>query len=124
MSAAAAAVVAGVFVTRDAGDGPLRGEPVSFVREAAGVDASAVVARDEGGSLIELTASGLDPAVTYSLWLTPPGGGYADRVAAGTFQPDDDGEVDVRLRCSLPPEEMGRAWATAPDGEITLDTES
>ena len=98
------------------------GEPVAFVRQAAGVDASAVVAPEDNGSIIELHVSGLDPDTTYSMWLTPPGGGYADRVAAGTFRPDDDGEVDVRLRCALPAEEMGRAWATTPDGEIALDT--
>ena len=95
---------------------------MSFVRQAEGVDASAVVAPEEGGSIIELHISGLDPDTTYSMWLTPPGGGYPDRVAAGTFRPDDDGEVEVRLRCALPADEMGRAWATTPDGEIAFDT--
>jgi hypothetical protein len=123
VSAAAAAVVAAVVLTDDPGEPALRGEPISFVRHARGVDASAVLAADEGGSLIELEATGLDPDTTYSLWLTPPGGGYANRVPAGTFRPDEDGDVDVRLRCSLPPEEMGRAWATTPGGGIALDTE-
>ena len=123
MSAAAAAVVAGVVVTRDPPAEPLRGELISFVREAPGVEASAVLAPDEGGSLIQLDASGLDPDTTYSLWLTPPGGGYEDRIPAGTFRPDGEGDVDARLSCSLPPEDMGRAWATTPEGEIALDTE-
>ncbi len=122
MSGVAAAVVAAALVTRDDGEPRLRGEPVAFVREAAGVDASAVVAPEENGSIIELHVSGLDPDTTYSMWLTPPGGGYAERVAAGTFRPDDDGTVEVRLRCPLPADEMGRAWATTSDGEITLDT--
>ena len=66
--------------------------------------------------------AGSTPAITYALWLTPPGGGYQDRVAAGTFRPDEDGEVDVRLRSALPAHEMGRIWATTPSGEIALDT--
>ena len=123
MSAAAAAVVVGVVMTSDPGTPRLRGEPISFARQAPGVDASAVLASEESGSLIELEATGLDPDTTYSLWLTPPGGGYEDRIPAGTFRPDGDGEVDVRLSCSLPPEDMGRAWATTSEGEIALDTE-
>ena len=83
----------------------------------------AVVAPEESGSIMELHVSGLDPDTTYSMWLTPPGGDWNDRVAAGTFKPDEDGEVEVRLRCALPAEEMGRAWATTPDGDIALDTE-
>ncbi len=101
----------------------LDGEPVSFARLAPGVDAAATVASDDAGSLVELTAEGLDPTVTYALWLTPPGGGYAERVAAGTFRPDEDGSVDVRLRSALPAEDAGRVWATTPEGQIVLDTE-
>jgi hypothetical protein len=123
MSAAAAAVAVAVVMTRDPGDPALRGERIAFARQAPGVDASAVLASDEGGSIIELTATGLDPDTTYSLWLTPPGGGYEDRIPAGTFRPGADGEVDERLSCSLPPEDMGRAWATTPEGDIALDTE-
>ena len=122
-SGAAAAVVTAALVTRDPGEPSLRGEPVAFVHEAEGVDASAVVAPEESGSIMELTVSGLDPDTTYSMWLTPPGGDWTDRVAAGTFRPDDDGEVEVRLHCSLPAHRMERAWATTPDGDIALDTE-
>ena len=120
---AAAAVVLAIALTRHPGDPALHGEPVAFVRHAPGVDASAVLASEEGGSQIELTATGLDPSTTYSLWLTPPGGSWTDRIPAGTFRPDEHGDVDVRLHCELPPEDMGRAWATTPDGEIALDTE-
>ena len=55
MSGAAAAVVAAA--RDDAGPGraaPSAGEPVAFVREAEGVDASAVVAPEDDGSIIEL----------------------------------------------------------------------
>ncbi|MFL6206873.1 MAG: anti-sigma factor family protein [Acidimicrobiales bacterium] len=124
MSAAAAAVAIAIVMTRDPGEPALRGEPISFVRQAKGVQATAVLAADEGGgSVIDLDARGLDPDTTYSLWLTPSGGGYDDRIPAGTFRPDADGEVDARLSCSLPPEDMGRAWATTPEGDIALDTE-
>lgn len=118
--AAAAALL--VVSSRDPAS-RLDGEPVSFARLAPGVDAAATVAPDHAGSLVELTAEGLDPAVTYALWLTPPGGGYAERVAAGTFRPDEDGNVDIRLRSALPAEDAGRVWATTPEGQIVLDTE-
>jgi hypothetical protein len=123
MSAAAAAVVAVVVMTPDRGVPNVDGEPVVFAHRAPGVEASAVVGPEDSGSLIELHASGLDPDVTYAMWLTPPDGEYADRIAAGTFRPDGDGEVDARLRCALPADEMGRAWATTPEGDIALDTE-
>ena len=123
MSAAAAAVAVAVVMTRDSGTPALQGRPISFARQARGVDASAVLAADESGSLIELEATGLEPGTTYSMWLTPPGGTYEDRIPAGTFTPDEDGDVDVQLSCSLPAEDMGRAWATTPGGDIALDTE-
>lgn len=121
--AAIAAVVALAVVWRPSGAGDLDGEAVAFRRLTPGAEASAVVAPEGGGSLVALTATGLDPGVTYALWLTPPGGGYPERVAAGTFRPDASGEVDARLRSALPASAMGRVWATAPDGEIVLDTE-
>jgi hypothetical protein len=121
--AGAAAAVASAVVLADGGDEPLRGRPVEFAHQATGVDASAVVAADRGGSVVELTASGLDAEVTYALWLTPPGGGYPDRIAAGTFRPDADGEVGVRLRSSMPAADIGRVWATDAQGVIALDTD-
>ena len=126
LAAAAGVVVAVVLLasslTGDDGE-RLRGEAVEFARLEAGVEASAVVAAEGTGSLVQLVATGLDPDVTYALWLTPPGGGYQERVAAGTFRPDGDGAVDVRLRSALPADEMGRVWATTPKGDIALDTE-
>jgi hypothetical protein len=119
---AAAALVA-VVALRPDGAERLDGEPVVFALRPPGVEASAVVAPEGRGSVVELTAVGLDPEVTYALWLTPPGGSYRDRIPAGTFRPDAEGAVDVRLRSALPPDEMGRVWATTPDREIALDTE-
>lgn len=118
--AAAATLAVALWPT---GSPALTGEPVAFVRHDPGVTASAVIAPEGEGSVVELTASGLDPETTYALWLTPPGGGYPQRVAAGTFRPDGEGTVDVRLRSALPPPETGRVWATTPEGEIALDTE-
>jgi hypothetical protein len=123
LATAAAAAVLGLVVTRDDAP-PLAGERVSFARLAPGVDATAIVAPEDGGSLVALTAEGLDPAVTYALWLTPPGGGYQERIPAGTFRPAGDGTVDVTLRSALPATEMGRVWATTPEGDIALDTEA
>lgn len=121
--AAAAALMAVVLVRDDSEPPPLRGEQVAFTVVPEGAWAEAVVADDPGGSIVQLTGRGLDPATTYAFWLTPPGGGWRDRVAAGTFRPDEDGTVDVRLRCALPAEDYGRAWATTPEGAIALDTE-
>ena len=120
--AATVGLVAAVGRTED--EPPLRGQEVTFVRQAPGAEATAVVAPDGDGALIGLTATGLDPDTTYALWLTPPGGGYAERIAAGTFRPDADGRVEVRLRSALAAEETGRVWATTPEGEIALDTQA
>jgi hypothetical protein len=103
-------------------DPPLQGEEVAFTRVPSGATVEAVIADERSGSLVQLIASGLDPDVTYALWLSPPEGTWDDRVAAGTFRPDEHGEVDVRLSCALPADETGRVWATTPEGEIALDT--
>jgi hypothetical protein len=121
---AAAAVVATVVVWTDDGPAPVHGEEVAFAVVPPGARADAVVADDDGGTLVQLTASGLDPEVTYALWLSPPHGDWEDRVAAGTFRPDADGAVDVRLRCALPADAYTRIWATTPDGQVALDTEA
>jgi predicted anti-sigma-YlaC factor YlaD len=119
-------VVASVAIValRDEGRGtPLQGEEVAFTVVPAGAQVEALVADDGRGSVVQLTASGLDPDLTYALWLSPPHGGWDDRIAAGTFRPAPDGTVAAHLRCALPPEEYGRLWATTPDGKIALDTE-
>jgi hypothetical protein len=120
--AATAALVAAV-VLAPSEPAPLEGEPIAFARQAAGVDARATLAGEGDGSLVQLVASGLDPGATYALWLTPPGGGYDARVAAGTFRAGADGEVDVRLPCALAASAVGRVWATTADGRVALDTE-
>jgi hypothetical protein len=122
LASAAAAVVAMVALQSDGQPARLEGEPVAFTVSPSGATVDAVIADEGQGSLVELVATGLDPEITYALWLSPPDGTWDDRVAAGTFRPDEQGEVDVRLRCALPVDEYGRVWATTPDGEIALDT--
>lgn len=124
LAGAAAAVVAVVALAAGGGGPePLEGEQVAFTVAPPGGRAEAILAADDGGgTVVELTATGLDPEVTYALWLTPPGGGWDDRVASGTFRPDDDGSVDTRLHSALPLDQYGRAWATTPTGEIAFDT--
>ena len=75
--AAAAAVVAVVAVIADAtASRRCAASRSSFVRQARGRRrVGGRSPRTSDGSLVELTATGLDPDVTYSLWLTPPGGG-------------------------------------------------
>jgi hypothetical protein len=123
LATAAAAVVAVVALSRGGEPAPLDGEQLEFSVVPAGASAhSLVCADDERCSVVQLTATGLDPEVTYALWLSPPAGTWDDRIAAGTFRPEADGTVDVRLRCAMAPDEYGRAWATTPDGTIALDT--
>jgi hypothetical protein len=120
-AAAVVGLVAGALLRDDGA--PSGGEPVSFARRSPGVEAAATVRPDAAGSVIELVADGLDPEVTYALWLTPPGGGYRERVAAGTFRPDADGTVEATLRSALPPDQAARVWATTPEDDVVLDTE-
>ena len=119
----AAVVVVGALALRPDGTTSLEGPTVEFALVPPGAEARAIVARDAGGSLVELVASGLDPEVTYALWLSPSGGAWEDRVPAGTFRPDAEGAVETRLPCALPAEQAGRIWATTPEGEIALDTD-
>ena len=107
-----------------AGDRTLTGDTVAFAVVPSNGTASAVVANDLAGSVVQLRATGLEPNTTYSLWLTPPGGGYSERVAAGTFRPAPDGHVDTILRSSMSRDDVGRVWVTDPKGNIALDTES
>jgi hypothetical protein len=118
----AAAIVAVFALSTDRDPAPVRGDTVAFTVMPTGASADAVVGTDKDGTIVELSASGLDPSLTYALWLSPPDGTWDDRVPAGTFRPDDDGTVDVRLRSAMPVDEYGRVWATTPDGEIALDT--
>jgi hypothetical protein len=119
---AAIVVVVGVVALRAGGRAVPDGEAVVFPVHPPGVTARAVVVPEARGSLVSLTATGLEPDITYALWLTAQEGGYADRVPAGTFRPDRDGRVRVRLRSALPSAEVTRVWATTPDGTVTLDT--
>lgn len=103
-------------------DAAVEGTEIAFALAPDGASASAVVVEDDGASMVELVATGLDPHLTYALWLSPPGGTLDDRVPAGTFRPDGRGNVSVVLRCSLSPDRYGRAWATTPAGAVVLDT--
>jgi hypothetical protein len=119
---AAAAVIivvtVGVAVLRPSGDEPLDGIEVAFTEAPAGVDASATIARKGDGTVVELRAEGLDSDTVYALWLSSADG---DRVPAGTFRPDESGEVEVRLPCALKASSAARIWATTPEGDVPLD---
>jgi hypothetical protein len=73
VGAVAAAIVLALLLGRDDDPAPATGEPVTFAQLAPGIAADAVVAPDGEGSQVRLTATGLDPDLTYALWLTPPG---------------------------------------------------
>jgi hypothetical protein len=119
--AAAATIVAvtiAVAVLGSSDDEPLEGIEVAFTEAPEGVDASAVVAGEPSGTTVELHAEGLEPGTVYALWLSSADG---ERVPAGTFRPDESGEVEARLPCSLQFASAARIWATTPDGEVPLD---
>jgi hypothetical protein len=122
--AAAAALVVGVIVgslVSLGSDGDARqldGIEVAFREEPPGVDASATIAGDDDGTVVELDASGLDPDLVFALWLSS---GDGERVPAGTFRPDSDGTVEARLPCSLRFRDAARIWVTTPEGEVPLD---
>jgi hypothetical protein len=122
-AAAAARVLFVAGLVRDDGPDRVVGQQVAFTVVPEGASASAVIGRDGDGTVVGLQAEGLDPSATFAVWLTPPGGGWADRVPAGTFRPGADGRVDVRLSSALPADRYGRLWVTTPDGQIALDTE-
>jgi uncharacterized protein YggT (Ycf19 family) len=63
----------------------------------AGATATAVLTPQAWGTAIELTASGLDPTRTYSVWLEGPGGA---RTSAATFQPGSTGTAGMSLTTS------------------------
>lgn len=123
-AAAAAVLVVAVLVVRSE-DRPRRidGERVELAVVPEGAEVDAVVGGEPGGSVVQVVARGLDPDETYALWLTEPGGTWADRVPAGTFRAASDGSVDVVLPCALPADVVGRIWATTTAGDIAFDSE-
>ena len=64
---------------------------------SAGESASAVLNPYAGGTAIQLTATGLAPALTYGVWLE---GADGHRISAGTFRPDAAGVVRLSLTSS------------------------
>lgn len=118
-AAAALLVVAGAaWVLAGNGGGELEGTPIVFTETLPGAEGRAVVAGSPSGSLIDVEASGLEPRSVYALWLSDADGA---RVPAGTFEVDDDGEVDVRLRCDMAAADADRVWATDGEGDVALD---
>ena len=118
-----AAVGAGVLLAGGDGEDRLDGESVRLALVPDGAQVDAVLAAHGDGSLVEVVGAGFDPDQTYALWLTEPGDEWEDRVPAGTFRPDAEGEVDARLDCALPAHKVDRVWATDADGEIAFDTD-
>jgi hypothetical protein len=60
----------------------------------AGASATAALTAYSGGTYVDLTVTGLDPAQTYDVWLESADG---SRSSAGTFQPGNPGTVRVSL---------------------------
>jgi uncharacterized protein YggT (Ycf19 family) len=63
----------------------------------AGATATAVLTPQPWGTAIELTATGLDPSRTYSVWLE---GAAGSRTSAATFQPGSTGSAGMSLTTS------------------------
>ncbi|MET0727992.1 MAG: anti-sigma factor [Acidimicrobiales bacterium] len=119
---AAAAIAAFLVVRIDRSPDPFPGDAVAFTVTPPGSEVTAVLSPDDGGTLVQLTATGLEPDVTYALWMSAPDATWQDRVPAGTFRPNEEGRVDATLHCAYPPNKYARVWATTPEGEVALDT--
>jgi uncharacterized protein YggT (Ycf19 family) len=65
---------------------------------AGGATATAILTPEAWGTAIQLNASGLDPARSYSVWLEGRGGG---RMSAATFQPSTAGTAGMSLTTSV-----------------------
>ena len=63
-----------------------------------GATATATLTPQPWGTAIQLSAVGLDPTRSYSVWLEGPGGG---RTAAATFQPSGTGTAALSLTTSI-----------------------
>lgn len=122
-AAAAAAVLVGALVVGSGDGDPARLDGEEFAFTVGQGEAVVAPYEDGASSQVQLVATGLDPDMTYALWLSVPGGGRDERIPAGTFRPDADGTVDVQLPCAMPAGEVGRVWATTPDGQLALDTQ-
>jgi anti-sigma-K factor RskA len=120
--AAAAAVVAviilGVGIVAGFGDDTPSGRTVELAGAESGFSGSVELSETEDETVLRLVASGLDPDQVYAAWLAPDGG---DKQAAGTFRPDNDGEVDVELLSGFPLDDAARVWVTDPAGETVLN---
>jgi hypothetical protein len=122
--AAAAAVVAIVLavgvasiVDRDSNGGGADPDAVALAGTAEGITGSAAITQGDSATEIHLVASGLEPDEVYAAWLAPAEG---DRVPAGTFRTDANGEIEADLLSSFPLSSAARVWVTDPAGETVL----
>jgi anti-sigma-K factor RskA len=120
--AAAAAIVAvlvlGVGLLSGIGDDSPSGRTVELAGAEAGLSGSVELRQEDDETVLRIVASGLEPDQVYAAWLAPEGG---DKQAAGTFRPDDDGDVEVELLSGFPLESAARVWVTDPAGETVLN---
>lgn len=80
--------------TAQASNGPSGPAIVVQLAGPAGVSASAVLTPYVWGTSVDLTAAGLDPTRTYTVWLSAVTGA---RTLIGSFQPTSPGAVELSL---------------------------
>ncbi len=128
--AAAAAVVAivlavGVF-SFGGGDQPAEetatesesaADSIELAGAAAGMTGSVALTQGGDATELHLIAAGLEPDQVYAAWLAPAEG---DKVPAGTFRTDLNGEIEADLLSSFPLASAARVWVTDPAGETVL----
>lgn len=95
--AAALLVVVGLAVTTRS-NGP-SGEQVAFAATSSGVEASARLQARPWGTIITLTAAGLEPGIVHHVWLEAPDG---TRTPAGTFTAVRGRTIVVQLAAGVP----------------------
>lgn len=123
MMAAAAALVVVVAVSvgflagsdDDGGDDDV--VPISFQDTATGIEAEGGIEGKPWGTVVHLTAEGLDAGQVYNAWLARPDG---SRVSAGTFRPDEGRNIRCYLSAALAVGEAAEFGVSTPDGKTVL----
>lgn len=120
VAAVAATVVLAAALVASAG-GPGNGDdeliPLAFGAAPIGVEASAGIEGKPWGTVVHLTAAGLDAGQVYNAWLARPDG---SRVSAGTFRPDAGRNIRCYLSAALGVGEAAAFGVSTPDGETVL----
>ncbi|MGH9117343.1 MAG: anti-sigma factor domain-containing protein [Acidimicrobiales bacterium] len=92
-------------------------DPIELAGMVPGAAGSVALVQGAEATELRLVASGLEPDQVYAAWLAPAEG---ERVPAGTFRTDEDGEIQADLVSSFPLASAARVWVTDPADTTVL----